>query len=47
VRRKRRESFKGHDSSLVGCGTVSTEKRFLPQENISYNLQWKNNGILF
>jgi hypothetical protein len=50
VRNKRKEISEVPDKSLVGCDTVSTDKMFLPQENIAYIfkiVQWKNNGILF
>jgi len=50
VREKQKECFLFSDSSLVGCGTVSTCKSDFPKGNISYifrNEQWKDKGIYF
>jgi hypothetical protein len=49
VRKKRKDIYEVSGSSLVGFGTVSTDKSFLQQENIAYifrSVQWKNNGIV-
>jgi hypothetical protein len=50
VRKKRKENIVVLDSSFLGCGTVSIDKRFLPLENIVYIFgieQRKNNGFIF
>ena len=50
VREKREASSEVADSSLVGCGTVSTGKGECPTENIACICsieQWKNEVFLF
>jgi hypothetical protein len=45
-----KESVEAPDSSLVGCGTLSTGKGDFPQGISAYNFridEWENNGILF
>jgi hypothetical protein len=51
VRKKQKASFEVPDSSVVGCGTVSTGKSDFRQENnIAYIFsieQWKKLCLLF
>jgi len=50
VRKEGKARFEVPDSSLVGCGTVSTGKSDIPQGNIAYICrieQLKSNGLYF
>jgi hypothetical protein len=41
VREKRKTSFEVRDTSLVGCGTVSTGKKLLTEGEYCLHLQFR------